>query len=228
MQNICLDTNTIISYLFFSEPQHSIITVFINGNPSFNYFFTEHVLEESENIFYQKLFLIRNILIDFTDFLKDDNHQTVSKNHTLNKFVQQSSLYKFKGVTVKKEVVKNVIKKYWEYLLPDVNDTFIVYIKFDAFTTTLNDVIYENREELYNKLSLIPKHTKEHNHIREKLIENNSHDSDNNIILDLYEYCKFNQKEFIFVTFDNDFYIALKRCDFEFITKVCNIDELKT
>lgn len=30
MENICLDTNTIISYLFLSEPQHTIIKEYIS------------------------------------------------------------------------------------------------------------------------------------------------------------------------------------------------------
>jgi len=64
-KNICLDTNTIISYLFLSEPQYKLIDAFLTKNPNNEYYYTENIQKESEKVFLEKYNFIRSILLDF-------------------------------------------------------------------------------------------------------------------------------------------------------------------
>lgn len=185
MENICLDTNTIISYLFLSEPQHTIIKEYINKYPNYNYFYTEHILEESEEVFYQKQLLLRNIITDFTDYLEDYHNEILSKNQVISYFTKKGYSYKFKDKIVSNITVKNILEKYWQVSFEDNMEGFQVYKKFDYFLNNLNTILYEHRENFLSNLILIPKYTHYYKNIEDLLISNNSHTKDNLIILDL-------------------------------------------
>jgi len=75
--NFCLDTNTIISYLFLFEPQYNLINKFISNNPNDNYYYTENILRESEKIFIEKYNSIRSILLDFNKYLNSQHNSYI-------------------------------------------------------------------------------------------------------------------------------------------------------
>lgn len=56
-ENICFDTNSLISYLFFVEPNYKIMRSFFRKSDA-NFYFTKHVLDECDNVINRKIQII--------------------------------------------------------------------------------------------------------------------------------------------------------------------------
>ena len=84
-----------------------------------------------------------------------------------------------------------------------------------------------HKNYLYHKFILINSHTNEYDELNSLLLHNNSHQEDNEIILDLYEHYLIYKIKFILVTFDKNFYNAIRKSNLKFITKVYNLEDIK-
>ncbi len=227
MKNICLDTNTIISHIFLSEPYHSIIKNYMRKNMKSEYYYTESILTETENIYYQKHNLILNIFNDFTDFLEDYHNKFLLNNNIITKFVLENHDYYYKGKKVSKRYIETILYEFLKEICEDNIDGFDAFKRFERYLTKMSSQLFNHKENFYKKLTLIPKHSKEYPTITNTLTKNGSHYEDNEIILDIYEYVLINNIKFTIVTFDKSFYNSLKKCKFNFINNIIGILDLK-
>lgn len=144
MKNTCLDTNTIIAYLFISEPQHSIIKKYLDKHPTSKYYFTEHILEESEDIFDYKQNIIRSILADFTDFLIEYHNRVISSD-IINKYIQNRV-----NITINEGIndltIKKILFAYWQLSIEGYVEGLQACRIFDKYIIILLDIIHYNKD----------------------------------------------------------------------------------
>ena len=225
--DICLDTNTLLSHLFLAEPYNHEITLYLQNHPHDNYYLTGHVKKECDNIFYKKQKLFRIILIDFITYLNDYHNKIINMDNILNKFIRSIRGYEFKNEPVSLEYIKKILSQIWiDESIQENTLGYDVFCKFTIFKNNLDYELFKHKHDLYNKMIFIPSARRKYGEILNKLIHNGSHEKDNLIILDLYEYHLKNPIGFIFITFDNSFYNALINCSFEFIIDVKNYKNL--
>ena len=205
------------------------MTYFIQNHPHEQYYFSEHVHNECEYVFHEKQEFLNTLFIDFLEFIKNNTEETLNMNNALNKFLNLNNTYEFKNKPVSSKYIKQTLRQVWkENSLRENELKIIVFSNLRLFNDNFKHQLYRYKKELYDKLTLIPQHHQKHEEILNKLIENNSHYEDNLIILDLYEYYTKHLIKFVFVTFDNNFYNALKKCDFDFIDTLKSHTNLNT
>lgn len=228
MQDICLDTNTIISYLLLSEPEHNLIKQFISKNPNKNYYYTENIQKECEIVFNNKYNLIRSILLDFNKYLNLYHNEYCIVDDFIHQFVSTNNkTYLFKGKNLKKYEFEKILK----VILFNINvnesiEGFKLQNYISEYLWRLNHEILVFKENFFKNLIFIIAHKHNYPHILKTLEENESHYADNMIILDLYEYHLNYDINFVLISFDKNFVEALKKCNFNFIEKILNLSQL--
>ena len=225
--NICFDTNTIISYLFFIEPEHEVIRGFINKNINHNLYFTKKVYDECENVFAQKQLFLEKIIYDIIGFLEQDHSNIFNQKQLTDSFFKLNNVYEYKNHIIKNNEIKDILLIIWNKFCDENMDAFNLSQIFFNYQNYLFSSLLEHKNEIYDNLILINAHQYQHSSIKSELLKNNSHEEDNEIILDLYEYHLNNELNFIFITFDKSFYIALKKCAFDFLIKICGYQDIK-
>jgi len=227
--NFCLDTNTIISYLFLFEPQYNLINKFISNNPNDNYYYTENILRESEKIFIEKYNSIRSILLDFNKYLNSQHNSYNTFEYFLNQFITSNKkTYTFNGKIYTKQDIRKILTIMWYNMSTDESiDGFELQKYISSYLSKLINEIWTFKENFFNNLIFIPAHKYNYSEIIKTLKENNSHHEDNMIILDLYEYYLNKNIKFILITFDKNFYNAIQKSNLKFITQVYNLEDIK-
>lgn len=225
--DICLDTNTIISLLFFIEPEHSIIKKYLDINLKNNFYYTQHIYSECENIFQQKLEFLNNIIEDTILFLEDNHNIIYNKNKFTSSFIKSNNNYYYKESIVKLEDIISILNIIWDNYCNESMDGFYLSQLFFKYQHFLNNSLIKYKQGIYNRLILINKHERDYPQIEDNLLRHGSHKEDNEIILDIYEYYLKNGIFFTFITFDKSFYNSLEKCNFDFLTEIYNYESIK-
>lgn len=180
-------------------------------------------------VFNEKQEFLRMLFTDFLEIIRESNEETINMNNILDKFLKLKNNYIFKNKPVSSEYIKQTLIQVWkENYLRENELKLIVFSNLRLFNDNFEYHLYKYKNELYDKMTLIPSHNQKHEDITNRLIRNGSHQEDNLIILDLYEYYQKYLIKFTFITFDNKFYNALKNCDFVFIKALKNHKNLNT
>ena len=224
-QNVCLDTNTIISYLLMPEPQHTIIAGFIKTNNNNTYYYTEHIQREIELIFFEKYNLINSITNNFKKYLENHHNDILSLNEFILNFTKNNTKkYKYKGKIIDNISIERLLENLWyNKENKEILEGFELYNYVSDFLWDFNYELLNFKEDFLSKLILIKSHIHKHYKINKLLLDKGSHYEDNQIILDLYEYYLKYKITFVIVTFDNDFMRAIRRCNFKFIERITNL-----
>jgi len=226
LDNVCFDTNTIISYLFFIEPNYTIMQEYINQSEDY-FYLTKHILNECDKIVEIKVIIIKQILADAIIFLDEYNNMIFNKNKFIKMFIQQHDFYEYANKSFKKNDVKTVLEEIWKESCDENMDGFNLLKRLRNFDISFKNIINKYKDELYSKCIIIANHINKHEKINHLLEKNNSHKEDNEIILNIYEYYLKHNITFIFITFDNNFYDSLVKCNFKFIKNIYNLQDIR-
>ena len=114
LDNICFDTNTLISYIFFIEPYNKLIMEYIRHEKG-NLYVTKHIITECEFITQRKIKLFKRILNDMILFL-DDNQDTIfNEKIFVSKFLKLNNKYVYKDKIIEYSEINMILHKIWNF-----------------------------------------------------------------------------------------------------------------
>lgn len=225
--NMCFDTNTLISYLFFVEPKYTVINNFIRNSKD-NFFITKHITNECDKVVKSKTHLFKRIMKDIMLLLDDYQDELFTETKFTSLFLKSQNQYYYRNKIVKNKEIEHIIHKFWNKYCSENMDGFTLLNLVNKLNLSITYIVDEHKNDLYSKFYLINNHIHKYAEITDVLIKNNSHRADNEIILDLYEYHIHHNIIFVFITFDLKFYNSLIASNFSFIKKVYNSHDLET
>lgn len=190
-----------------------------------NFYFTKHVLDECDNVINRKIHIINVILGDAILFLDDNHNNIFTRENFIKKFTKHYKNNPYKKFKIKD--IEYTLTKIWDNKCDESMEGYNLSNVLNKYKLSIKKNMDIHKQKLYQKLILIDNHIKNHEKINKQLLLNKSHDEDNQIILDIYEYYLNHKITFIFITFDKNFYNALKRCKFKFIKNVYNKEDIK-
>ena len=207
--NYFLDSNVIVSHIFSWDSLNIIANDFISSE---NYFCSDNVIKEVENVFNEKcqeydyfLLMLCRLFENFSD----------------NNFIYFYDVYRFLNRVNPKskfdiEDMRQALRIIWEKLgFNEYHDAFDVKNKFSLFQNDFQSIQNKNKQKTFNYLKIVSNHTIKDKDIinmieKEKLRDYLLHGSDENILFDANEFCK-NKPELNlkFVSADQDFLKAI-------------------
>ena len=190
-------------------------------------FITKHILTECEHITQMKTKLFKRIINDIILFLDDNQNVLFNEKLFTSKFLKLDKEYLYKNKLMEYAEINLILHEIWNYYSTENIDGFTLLKKLYQLNVVIDSIVGRHKTQLYDKCVLIDNHTKEYKTLNDLLLENKSHEEDNEIIMDLYEYHLIHKIQFILVTFDKNFYDAIRKSDLKFIKDVYNLENIK-
>jgi len=227
LDEYCLDTNIIITYLFEIEPNHILVKEFAKDSHNQMYY-TEHIKEEINKVIDNKINFITTFLYDCISILNNYSDEFINLEIFTSIIIKNNKQYLYRNKKVYKKVKKDIIKSIWKrnnFYNVDIFQLRKVILEY-VINLKRSTLIYKNN--FLQKLILIPKHNESYKKVTSILTKNNIHKEDMMIILDLCEYYDLKNNKLIFISFDKELIKALKKCEFDFLKEVWNLKDLKS
>lgn len=221
----CLDTNVINTHLFEIEPNHVLVTEFMNDYS--NLYYTEHIGFEVDTVTNKKTRFISNFLYDCVNILDTSREEIIDYNSFISLVMSYDKTYVFKNQKVSSKIKRKILTLFWNnYNFYNVD---IVHLRKSIleYARSIRSSTLLYKEKVLRQMSLIKQYENKDEIVIAKLRNNNVHKEDMYIILDICEFYVKKKIKLIFVSFDKSLIKSLKICNFDFILDVWDLPKLK-
>lgn len=205
-----LDSNVIIGYIFSLDFFNYKAGLFISHEKYC--FYSHNVKKEVIKIFNIKKNHYNSFLLILLRFFNGFSDNSLIGENDAHNYVSKLK----HNLLLKKEDMHFAINVIWEDLdFNENHDAFEVKSIFHDFQNEFQGVHESRKCDIFNKLILIPNHTKKDNIIQYYIKKDNLgqifHGEDENILLDANEFCKNHKDSNLrFVSADQDFIKAIE------------------
>jgi len=203
--NHFLDSNVIIGYISCLDD------LFDNSKEVISYnednFYSENVKQEVNQVFGRKSDEYSKFIMKLTKKLNQFDNITLISSNEFHSYINSLNNIGHLGVSE----MHITFDKMWNIFdFGENQEVMLVKFKFDEFLNELDAFNLSRKKDIFNRLILVPNHTKKDRKIMEKIKENNLregllHFADEEILFDANEFCKYNPElKLKFVTADQN------------------------